>query len=271
NSSALLKYSGGGFLEQYEAGDKLLFVGYSGPDQAGFHDSPETSREYTVQFATNIPCPGAETVVYEGQTYNTIQVSGQCWFKENLNAGLLIHISGQQTNNGTIEKYCIMNQESYCSIFGGLYAWDEMMDYTTATGGKGICPDGWHVPDDLDWQILEGAVDSDFRIGNAAWGNTGWRGYDAGGSLKQTGTTWWEPPNSGATDAFGFTALPAGYIVDNGFWGVGYKTYLWSSENPGKFMRNMDWNQKKISRSGDESKAGGIEPAISVRCIRNVQ
>lgn len=254
----------GGFLEQYEPGDELLIVGYNSPGQSGITDSPEASREYTIQFATNIPCPGLETVTYEGQTYHTIQVFGQCWFKENLNVGTRIMHTQPQTNNDTIEKYCILNNESYCDYFGGLYFWDEMMNYTSQTGGQGICPEGWHVPVDLDWQILEGAVDSDFGIGDPLWENTGWRGSDAGGNLKQAGTSWWEPPNSGATDAFGFTALPAGYFVQNEFWGAGFKTYLWSSEIFDKYMRNLDWEHAEMKKQG-----GGPEVAISVRCIKD--
>lgn len=153
---------------------------------------------------------------------------------------------------------------SYCSMFGGLYFWNEMMKYTNETGGQGICPDGWHVPDDMEWQIVEGAVDSVFGIGNPQWGNTGWRGSDAGGNLKQAGTSYWEPPNTGATNAFGFTALPAGYYVQNSFWGPGYKTYFWSSSYPQKHFRNIDWNQTKVNRI-----SGGDGTAISVRCVKN--
>lgn len=263
-----LKASNGGFLEQYEAGDDLMVIGHNSLGQSGFHDDPEASHEYVVQFATNIPCPGAETVVYEGQTYNTIQIFGQCWFKENLNVGTRIHQSVPQTNNDTIEKYCFMNQDTYCDMLGGLYKWDELMNYSSASGNQGICPPtgGWHVPDDIDWQILEGAVDSEYGIGDPVWTSTDWRGNDSGGNLKQTGTSLWEPPNTGATDAFGFTALPAGYFVDNAFWGAGYKTYFWSSDHPAPFIRNIDWDKQQIKRM-----PAGTEAAVSARCVKSIQ
>ena len=249
----------------YTLGDKLLYIGYSETLQSGMPDTPQSSETYTFQFATNIPCPGTPTVDYEGQTYNTIQIFSQCWFKENLNVGVMIVSSQSQTNNDTIEKYCMSDNEYYCNNFaGGLYLWDEMMKYTNEAGGKGICPDGWHIPDDLDWQILEGAVDSDYKIGNQEWENYNWRGADAGGNLKQTGTTSWEPPNNGATDAFGFSALPGGYFVQGGFWGPGHKGYFWSSDYTKKYYRNLDWNQIKVNR-----KSGGNGFAISVRCIKN--
>ena len=139
-----------------------------------------------------------------------------------------------------------------------------MMNYNNTTGGQGICPDGFHVPTDLEWQILEGAVDSACEVGGPEWKVNGWRGNDAGGNLKQNGTGLWEYPNTGATDAYGMTVVPAGYFVQGGFWGPGYKTYIWSSNYVTKYYRNMDWNQAKIQRN-----TGGNETAFSVRCIRN--
>lgn len=249
----------------FTLGDILLYIGYTDTIQSGRQDAPETSNTITLQFATNIPCPGTPTIDYGGQTYNTIQVYNQCWMKENLNVGTMINSTILPTDNDTIEKYCFANSSYYCNnILGGLYMWDEMMKYTNETGGQGICPDGWHVPDDLDWQILEGAVDSEFKIGNSEWENYQWRGMDAGGNLKQTGTAIWEPPNTGATDAFGFTALPAGYFVQNAFWGAGYKGYFYSSDNADKFYRNMDWNQMMTRRG-----TGGGVFSISVRCVKD--
>jgi len=219
-----------------------------------------------IQFATNMPCPGLDSLLYENQWYHTIQVFGQCWIKENMNVGIMINSGQPQANNELIEKYCFVDDEYFCGLIGGLYSWNEMMQYTNLTGGQGICPTtgGWHIPDDLDWQILEGAVDSEYGIGNPVWGNNGWRGSDAGGNLKQTGTTFWEPPNTGATDAFEFTALPAGYYVQNAFWGGGYKAYFWSSKYPQKYFRNLDWNQKSVQRS-----PGDYQTAFSVRCIKD--
>ena len=169
------------------------------------------------------------------------------------------------TDNEIIEKYCFMNAEPYCNnTYGGLYFWNELMDYTYKTGGQGICPDGWHIPDELDWQILEGAVDSTYQIGDAEWDGGGWRGYDAGGALKETGSSHWVSPNDGATDAYGFTALPGGYFVQNDFWGLNYKAFFWSSNNLQKYYRNIDWNQAMVKRG-----IGGSGLAVSVRCVKD--
>lgn len=248
-------------------GDLLLYAVYFDTIESGLQDSPETSQDYTFQFATNIPCPGTPTVDYGGQIYNTIQVYGQCWMKENLNVGTMLYVPEMPTNNGTIEKYCLGDMETYCSVYGGLYFWNEIMNYTFVTGGQGICPEGWHIPDDIDWQILEGAVDSEFKIGDTEWQNNDWRGMDVGGNLKQTGTQHWTPPNTGATDAYGFSTLPSGYYVQNEFWGVWYKSYHWSSDINNKYYRNIDWNQTKIKR--DNSGGTGNQLAFSVRCVKD--
>lgn len=248
----------------FSPGDELMLIGYGEGLESGFIDSPETDRDYVFQFATNIPCPGLDSLLYDGQWYHTIQVFSQCWMKENLNAGVMISYTQAQTDNDIIEKYCMSNNETYCGLLGGLYFWNEMMNYVNETGGRGICPDGFHVPTDLEWQVLEGAADSLLEIGSTAWNANGWRGNDAGGNLKQTGTELWEPPNTGATNAVGFTTVPAGYFVQGDFWGPGYKTYLWSSNVAGKYYRNMDWNQAGIQRN-----TGGTGTGFSVRCIKD--
>ncbi|MCB2220264.1 MAG: fibrobacter succinogenes major paralogous domain-containing protein [Bacteroidetes bacterium] len=248
----------------WSPGDKLLLAGYSYLGESGIVDTPDGDTLYTIQFATNQPCLGLDSLYYENQWYHTIQIFGQCWMKENLNVGTMITSGQTPSNNNIIEKYCMINSSNFCEIAGGLYTWNEMMNYSQETGGQGICPDGWHIPDDLEWQILEGATDSEFLIGSSEWENTAWRGSDAGGNLKQSGTSFWTPPNSGATDAFSFNAVPAGYYVQGGFWGYEYKNYLWSSTFPGQYYRNLDWDQVKIKRN-----TGDNAVAISVRCIKD--
>ncbi len=118
-----------------------------------------------------------------------------------------------QTDNETIEKYCYNDLESNCAQWGGLYQWPELMDYVTTSGAQGICPAGFHVPTDNEFKILEGNVDSHYGPGSTEWNKTGWRGYDAGYNLRSTeGWT----GNGNGSDAFGFHALPGGYLTDYG-------------------------------------------------------
>ena len=60
--------------------------------------------------------------------------------------GTMINGISNQTNNDTLEKYCYNDDTANCSIYGGLYQWNEAMQYVTTSGAQGICPTGWHIP-----------------------------------------------------------------------------------------------------------------------------
>ncbi len=232
--------------------------------ESGILDSPTTNETYTFQFATNITCPGTPTVEYEGQVYNTIQIFSQCWLKENLNVGTMINGSQSQTNNSIKEKYCYDNNHDSCTKYGGLYQWNEMMQYTTMHGGQGICPPGWHLPTNEEWKVLEGAVDSQYGIGDLEWDIYWDRGYDAGTNLKTT-SGWLG--NGNGTGLFGFSGLPGGYRYSNGFFDdVGLYGYWWTSTEDGSDAgyRNLGYNGPEV-KWGFGSKVWGF----SVRCLRD--
>jgi len=238
----------------FSPGDKLRYTGYANGLQSGMLDAPETNKTYTFQFAYNIPCPGTPTVTYEGQVYNTVQIFSQCWMKENLNVGIMIPGTEEMENNGVIEKYCYDNNPFNCGTYGGMYQWDEMMNYTTQAGEQGICPpnNGWHIPDDEEWDILMltlGGIDV------------------AGGKMKETGTTHWTTPNTGATNESGFSALPGGYHSSNDLFGhIGTKAYFWSStdiNSNNAWYRWLNHFNALIMRDGYFKYFG-----FSVRCLR---
>jgi uncharacterized protein (TIGR02145 family) len=209
--------------------------------ESGILDNPTFNKSYIFQFDTNIPCLGIPTVEYEGRTYNTIQIFSQCWLKENLNVGEMINGSVEQSNNGIIEKYCYNNEPDSCNIYGGLYLWEEMMQYTTQQGTQGICPQGWHLPTDEEWKVLEGAVDSQYGIGDQIWeGWWGYHGFDVGTNLK-TNSGWHNGGNG--TDKFGFSALPCGQRKFNGsFTDVGEYSFWWTSSESEYGYYNAWWH-----------------------------
>jgi uncharacterized protein (TIGR02145 family) len=198
--------------------------------------------------ATPCYCPGVPVVLYEGQTYNTIQIGTQCWLKENLNVGTIVSYPENQSNNGIIEKFCVD-----CDIYGGLYQWNEMMQYQTTPGVQGICPNGWHLPTIDEWSVL-----SDFLGGEAI----------AGGKMKEPGLEHWTDPNVGATNESGFTALPGGY-----YWNPYYFAYyttsamMWTSteSNSVNARSKYIWNSDVFLGGLGFSKNDGR----SVRCIKN--
>jgi uncharacterized protein (TIGR02145 family) len=191
-------------------------------------NSKGTSYGNEESFTTLFPCAGIASFVYEGQTYNTVEIGSQCWMEENLNVGTRIDAAANQTNNGTIEKYCYNDDNANCDTSGGLYQWNEMMQYITTPGAQGICPAGWHLPTDDEWKILEGNADTQYGVGDPEWDGTLWRGLDAGKRLKST-TGWYS--NGNGTNDFGFTALPAGCISGGSSTSAGYKASFWTSND----------------------------------------
>ncbi len=249
----------------YNLGDDLLFIGYAYTLQSGMIDSPESDDTYALQFATNIPCPDAPTVEYEGQTYNTIQICGQCWLKENLNVGTMINSSDNMEDNDLKEKYCYDNNPVNCDTFGGLYQAREVIQYASEQGAQGICPDGWHVPTDNEWKVLEGIVDSQYDIGDPEWENNSWRGFDAAAKLKSA--NYWNN-NGNGTDDYGFSGFPWGYSTGSGsFFGFGTDATWWTSSECNSmytWFRDLYWSNNTVLRG-----CGDRNPGRSVRCIKN--
>lgn len=195
----------------------------------------------------------------DNHVYNIILIGTQCWMAENINIGTF---STGQSNNGIIEKYCYGNIELNCNTYGGLYLWNEMMQYSTLPGTQGICPSGWHIPTDDEWKLLEGTVDSQYGVGNPVWNTTGYRGYDAGKRLK-SGLGW----NSGnGTDEFAFTVLPAGYREGGNYYTLGEYAYFWTSTIITNYNRRVfKYNSDQIYRAND----GSNNWAFSVRCLKD--
>jgi uncharacterized protein (TIGR02145 family) len=236
------------------------------------HDSQGNSTEGPVWSFTTQPqsgfftCGQVFTDPRDGKQYSTIKIGDQCWMAENLNIGERIDASVEQTDNGIIEKYCYDNDPANCDNLGGLYQWNEMMQYSTVQGSKGICPDGWRLPTDNEWKVLEGNADSQYPVGDPEWDGTGFRGSDVGGNLKQVGTSNWQAPNAGATNSSGFTALPGGHSAGSDFNYKGQMAWFWTStQETGStaISRYLHYGTTTSNRS-DFTKVVGT----SVRCIQ---
>lgn len=191
-----------------------------------------------------IPCPETPTVDYGGKTYNTVLVVDQCWMKENLDIGTMI--TGSPSNNGTIEKNCYNNVLDSCIKYGGLYQWNEAMQYETTQGAKGICPTGWHIPTIAEFQTLAVAVNND------------------GNSLKAIG----QGTGSGAgTNTSGFSALLAGRRNPTNYRDLEDNTSLWSSTQYSSgwaYYLFLDY----IPSIGDPM-YNSMSYSFSVRCIKD--
>jgi len=230
-----------------------------------------TSRD-TVNFSfqslvlTN-SCPGVASVTYAGEIYPTVQIGTQCWIAKNLNVGTMKNSSAavdSQRNNGILEKYCYNNDPANCTTFGGLYQWAEAVQYQngasnysspnpTFTGNvRGICPIGWHIPSEVEWNTLEAGV------GGAS---------NAGSALKSTSNLWWSP-NIGANNNSGFSALPGGLRSNDGsFYFSGIHALFWSSTQSSAievYLRNLTYDQYLSARNRNPKDLG-----FSIRCLKD--
>ena len=204
----------------------------------------------------------------DGNSYKTVLIGAQCWMAQNLNVGTKISLATSQTDNGTFEKYCYNNDDARCAVYGGLYQWNEMMNYTISSpinpsGVQGICPTGWHLPSDAEWCQLETFLDAsvDCNI-------NGLIGFDVGGQLKEADTIHWAIPNFGATNASGFTALPGG-IRSGGGTTTNLKTdgYFWSAMESSTMLawgRAVSYNLRQVFRADNNKNLG-----MSCRCVRD--
>lgn len=185
-------------------------------------------------------CGGIWTDIRDGRSYPTVEIGGRCWFAANLDHGIRIQSSVPQTENCTAEKYCYGNNPANCNTYGALYQWDELMRYDTQAEGQGLCPPGWHIPSETEWQGLMAL------FGGPAF---------AGDTLQSSG-----PP--------GFHALTAGVLyLNHTFSHDTLATLFWTSTAAGPLrVISHGMNNKDASVSYYESLRGN---AFSVRCVRD--
>ena len=201
----------------------------------------------------------------DAQTYGTVLIGTQCWMQENLNIGTRINGSQNMSDNSIIEKYCYDNDTSNCDTYGGLYQWNEIMQYVTTEGTQGICPTAWHLPTDDEWKTLE----MHLGMSQAQADLTGSRGTDEGSQLAGNEPLWNDGPldqnaNFGTS---GFTGLPAAVRKTNGeFQYLNYFGYFWSSSEYGTdaWYRSLSHH---ITQAGRYS--GSQAYGLSVRCLKD--
>jgi uncharacterized protein (TIGR02145 family) len=142
--------------------------------------------------------------IRDGKTYQTVQIGSQCWLAEDLNYGTEIPPEVFQRDNCIAEKY--HNPASSIQHPASVYQWDEIMNYDETISIQGLCPPGWHVPAEADWNTLFANY-----ISNAF----------AASPLKYSGFS-------------GFNALLSGARHLNKTWDYqGFATFFWSSTSHG--------------------------------------
>ena len=195
----------------------------------------------------------------EGNVYKTVIIENQEWMAENLkvtkyNDGTKINIEPNSNNWSTNNQptYCFFNNDStYNSKYGNLYNWYVIKDEVNIN--KNVCPIGWHVPSEIDWNILINYLGGE-KI--------------AGGKLKEIQITSWNQTNENTTNSSLFTALPSGYRNNGGNFGsIGNYGYWWTSTELNSidaYYKGMYSNSESISTNNSNKKLG-----LSIRCIKD--
>ncbi len=215
----------------------------------------------------------------DGNNYKTIQIGNQVWMAENLKTthyadGSAIPLVEDSPTWAAFEAddgaYCwydnnIANKNTY----GGLYTWAAAMkvDGANPIDEQGVCPNGWHVPSELEWQELE----MQLGMSQAEAGTYNWRGTDEGLKLKETGLNHWLSPNEGATNSSGFTALPGGFRHYFSPFQSKYEvaTYWTATEYDVQgyaWLRTLNYTAPGIYRGSDLKQNG-----LSVRCVEDTE
>ncbi len=190
----------------------------------------------------------------DGQVYKTVKIGDQWWMAQNLN---------YETDN----SFCYNDSASYCEKIGRLYLWSAAMDSVgewSANGKdcgadktcspfypvRGVCPEDWHLPTQTEWRALFMAVGGESTAGKVLKSTSGWN------------------RNGNGTDAFSFSALPAGNRSDYGSFikEGGSGAEFWSSteyNSYGAYDIHMNYNDG-IAYGGNSKGYG-----YSVRCLKD--
>lgn len=238
--------------------------------------SPNTTY-YVRAFASNIAGTGyGEQQMFrtlneplvddrDGKTYQTVKIGEQVWMAENLDYGDFTMSSQVPANDGTVQKYCFDDNPDNCNLYGGLYNGNEMLDYTNVEMAQGICPDGWHMPSDAEWKIMEMALGMTQEAADQAGPDQ--RGTTEGGKLKEAGLTFWQDPNTAATNETGFSGRGAGWHGSGRFNQLTEVGMFWTSTThtvSSFWVRQLSYNWSDIKRIGINN-----TDAVSVRCIKD--
>jgi uncharacterized protein (TIGR02145 family)/uncharacterized repeat protein (TIGR02543 family) len=250
-------------------------------DEANFtYTMPAEDVTLTANFTeeqTGFTCGDILTDPRDGQQYETVQIDDQCWMAVNLNIGERIDGNQNMSDNGALEKYCYDDDPANCGTYGGLYQWDEMMQYITQEGVQGICPEGWHVPSDAEWAHL-----TDYVVSQGypnVWDNPNGSG-NALKSCRQVNSPlggacninehprWNEHNTHHGIDIFGFSAVPGGYRHSSGsFSSHGNFGNWWSSSE--RYSTNA-WRRYMYYSKGNIPQGNGDKTwGFSVRCLKN--
>jgi len=215
-----------------------------------------SSSSYLIPSSSSISIQYGISVVYDGVTYPTVIIGTQTWMARNL----YYNVSGSKCGEGGVQT--LSDGDTWtCDTYGRLYNWSTAMaldancNSTTCasrigTPHRGICPPGWHIPSNAEWQKLVDAVG----------------GYEVAGRYLKSKEGW--KNNSNGLNSYGFSALPSGVGSTNGnFLDAGYFARWWSST---EYDANNAY-ERYVRYEGEYSNYASNDKTdlYSVRCLKD--
>lgn len=215
----------------------------------------------------NMPISGRFIDSRDQKEYKWVIIGSQTWMAENL--AYLPAVSPPLTGSNTAKYYYVFRFEGtsitaakdwgYYPTYGVFYNWPAAIDgsdssNTFSIGVKGICPEGWHLPSDWEWDILVNFLGGEYTAGKKMKSTQGWNDY-----LGESG---------GGDNSSGFNALSAGSRQSDGsFYHLGFNALFWSSTGYDEYSawyRNPGYSLPGVYRY-----YRNIGSGLSVRCVRD--
>ncbi len=215
-------------------------------------------HQLTMALLFNLACMGChvrdgKVKDIDGNVYRTTTIDTLVWMAENLKT--------TRYNDGTAIPYVTDAQEwagldsgAFCfyandifynkDTYGALYNW-------YAVSSDKLCPAGWHIPTDEEWNALTAFLGGETK---------------AGSKLKDT-VMIWNSPYEDATNETGFTALPGGCRDSNGYYyDLGFSGMWWTAEEfySSSALYRMIYYDPTLQRNFIDKKFG-----MSVRCVKD--
>ena len=239
----------------------------------------------------------------DGRVYPTVQIGEQCWIAENMNIGTFIPSTGPgqlMHDDGIIEKYCWNNDTNYCNgtdgkpKYGGFYEWKESIQFYSGQPGlpvQGVCPDGWHIPTQGDFNTLIAFLGGSTVAGGKmkVGGSSGFEGILTGYRCTMSGTFltnptggakityYWTANQSNAANAYFYQLIQNNATFGNGTYSPFYKsignssrclknetTYIGEAASPVDFIdiRSISQHASQVSFSFHSTWTGELSIAL---------
>ncbi|MCL2100417.1 MAG: hypothetical protein FWH22_01740 [Fibromonadales bacterium] len=196
---------------------------------------------------------GSFTDSRDGKKYKTVKIGTQTWMAQNLDYG------GANDDIGM----CYDKKPENCKKYGSLYSWDEAMK---------VCPPGWHLPSDKEWQVLVDFAGGDEAAGKKLKSKSGWSKHECKYTIESVSdrgkVTVTEHDNCAVTDEYGFAAFSGGFGFSGGSsYNVGNGGGWWSateSDASNAWNRIMHYSYELVVRGNSDKSY-----LLSVRCLQD--